>query len=119
MAAQLLQLGFTAAAHSPGHDMTLFRQGRIAFVINSKEHGHAADFRKAHGPSANGMGFNVANAEAAYQLALTRGAMAADPASSALPEARVIEGIGGSLLYLVEGDPFAAWQENSTRSAAA
>jgi 4-hydroxyphenylpyruvate dioxygenase len=111
MAGQLAQLGFTAAARSPGHDMTLFRQGRIALVVNAKAEGQAAAFRAAHGPSANGMGFTVAHAEAAYQQALTRGAMAADPATSALPVAHVIEGIGGSLLYLVEGDPFATWEE--------
>ena len=111
MAEQLLQLGFTAAARSSAGDMTLYRQGRIAFVINAKETGQAAEFRKAHGPSANGMGFTVADAEKAYDLALARGAAAVDTASSALPGAKAIAGIGGSLLYLVEGDPFAGWKE--------
>ncbi len=111
MADQLVQLGFTAAARSPDREMTLFRQGRIALVINSRSEGQAAEFRALHGPSANGMGFKVASAETAYELALARGAKAADPAASALPDAVVIEGIGGSLLYLVEGDPFAAWEE--------
>jgi 4-hydroxyphenylpyruvate dioxygenase len=111
MAKQLLQLGFTAVAHSPTNEMTLFRQGRIALILNSQEEGQAADFRKAHGPSANGMGFKVTDAQAAFELALARGAKQADTASSALPEARAVEGIGGSLLYLVAGDPFAAWTE--------
>jgi 4-hydroxyphenylpyruvate dioxygenase len=111
MAKQFNQLGFTAAARSPGGDMVLFRQGRIALVLNSKADGQAAAFRAAHGPSANGMGFRVADAEKAYALGLARGAKAADPATSALPDARVIAGIGGSLLYLVECDPFAAWQQ--------
>jgi 4-hydroxyphenylpyruvate dioxygenase len=111
MARQLLQLGFTAAAHAPDKDMILFRQGRIALVVNSREEGQAAAFRKAHGPSANGMGFYVADADAAFELALARGAKAADAASSALPGGRVLEGIGGSLLYLVDGDPFADWTE--------
>lgn len=111
MAEQLRQLGFTAAARSPDGTMTLFRQGRIALVLNAKESGQAAAFREAHGPSANGMGFNVANAQAAYDLAMARGATAADSASSALPGAKVIAGIGGSLLYLTEGDPFADWKE--------
>jgi 4-hydroxyphenylpyruvate dioxygenase len=111
MATQLSQLGFAAAAESPDRDMTLYRQGRIALVINAKAAGQAADFRRAHGPSANGMGFKVANAETAYQLALTRGARPADPGASALPNARVLQGIGGSLLYLVENQPFADWRE--------
>ena len=33
------------------------------------------------------------------------------PATSALPGAYAILGIGGSLLYLVEGDPFTHWEE--------
>jgi 4-hydroxyphenylpyruvate dioxygenase len=111
MARQLEQFGFTAAARAPDLDMTLFRQGRIAFLVNSKDSGQAARFRSLHGPSANGMGFRVADVEKAYALALDRGAKPADAASSALPNSRVIEGIGGSLLYLVAGDPFANWEE--------
>lgn len=111
MASQLEQLGFTVAARSPDEGMTLYRQGRIAFIINARETGQAAAFRNAHGPSANGMGFRVADADRAYALALARGAKAADASASALPNAHVIEGIGGSLLYLVEGDPFGDWKE--------
>ena len=44
--------------------------------------GQAAEFRAAHGPSANGMAFRVANADAeAYEAALDRGAKPADAAS--------------------------------------
>ena len=111
MARQLVQLGFTAAARSPDGEMILFRQGRIALVINSRTTGQAAEFRAAHGPSANGMAFRVADAAHAYKLALERGATSADPATSALPGAYAILGIGGSLLYLVEGDPFTHWEE--------
>ena len=111
MARQLEQLGFTAAARAPDLDMLLFRQGRIALLVNSKDSGHAATFRSLHGPSANGMGFRVADVEKAYALALERGAKSVDAASSALPDSRVIEGIGGSLLYLIAGDPFANWEE--------
>jgi 4-hydroxyphenylpyruvate dioxygenase len=120
MAGQLLQLGFTAAAKAPGGDRTLYRQGRIALIVNAQDEGQAAEFRKAHGPSANGMGFHVADAQAAFDLAIKRGAVAADAATSALPGTRAIEGIGGSLLYLVDGDPFAGWQEiEGWREAAA
>jgi 4-hydroxyphenylpyruvate dioxygenase len=111
MAGQLAQFGFTAAARSPAGDMQLFRQGRIAFIVNARENAHAAAFRAAHGPSACGMGFNVADADRAYALALERGGKPADAALSALPHARVIEGVGGSLLYLVEGNPFVDWEE--------
>jgi len=110
MARQLEQLGFTAAAEKPTRGLTLFRQGRIRLVLNAGG-GQAANFRKAHGPSANGMGFRVANAMQAYAAAIERGAVAADPVVTALPKAKVVEGIGGSVLYLVDDDPFADWDE--------
>ncbi len=108
MAAQFEQLGFVAAARKNG--MTLYRQGRIAFILNPQGE-LAVEFAGEHGPSANGMGFNVANAGDAHTLALERGAVNAETAHSALPGTLAVEGIGGSLLYLVDSDPFADWEE--------
>jgi 4-hydroxyphenylpyruvate dioxygenase len=110
MARQLEQLGFVPAAEKPDRGLTLFRQGRINLILNAGA-GQAADFRKLHGPSANGMGFRVSSALHAYAAAIERGAVAADPAATALPNAKAIEGIGGSVLYLVDEDPFADWDE--------
>ena len=118
MAKQLLGLGFVAAARRDG--ATLFRQGRTAFVINSQESGHAAEFRRLHGPSACGMGFRVEDASEAYRTILSRGAKGVAAADTLFPGAFAVEGIGGSLLYLVEGDPFAYWEEyDGWREAAA
>ena len=121
MAAQFEQLGFVAAARRPDRGLTLYRQGRIKLLLNAGG-GQAKTFAEAHGPSANGMAFRVADAETAYRTALDRGAVAVDdPASSALPGGRMIQGIGGSLLYLVDSDPFAdfdevpGWREASAR----
>jgi 4-hydroxyphenylpyruvate dioxygenase len=108
MAAQFVQLGFTAAARKDG--MTLFRQGRIRFILNPTGV-QAKAFADLHGSSANGMGFTVADAAHAHRTALERGATSADVARSALPDAKAIEGIGGSLLYLVDADPFTDWEE--------
>jgi 4-hydroxyphenylpyruvate dioxygenase len=110
MAAQFEQLGFVAAARQGDQGLTLYRQGRINLVLNSAG-AQAEAFRAAHGPSANGMGFRVADAAKAYATALERGAKAVDSTATALPSAKVIEGIGGSVLYLVDGDPFAGWEE--------
>ena len=109
MAAQFEQLGFVAAARVSGRGLTLYRQGRIALILNAGA-GQAADFRAAHGPSANGMAFRVADASAAHAHALASGATDVDTADSALPGAKAIVGIGGSLLYLVDTDPFADWE---------
>jgi 4-hydroxyphenylpyruvate dioxygenase len=109
MAAQFEQLGFVAAARVPERQLTLYRQGRVAFILNAGL-GQAASFRAEHGPSANGMAFKVASADEAHRTALERGATNADTYTSALPGSKAIQGIGGSLLYLVDGDPFAGWK---------
>ena len=103
MAAQFEQLGFVVASRHPSRDVVRYKQGRINLLLNRMGEGQAADFRRDHGPSANGMAFRVADARAAFDAALARGAKAADASTSALGEgAYVLEGIGGSLLYLVD-----------------
>ncbi len=104
--------GFAGAARHPTKAATLYTQGRINLVVNEEPSGQVADFRAQHGPSANGMAFKVAAPEYAYKEALRRGAKAGDPARSLLgPSARVLEGIGGSYLYLVgAGQAFADWE---------
>jgi 4-hydroxyphenylpyruvate dioxygenase len=100
MKAQLEQLGFTAASRHPTRDIVRFKQGRINLLVNGEAKGHAADFRRLHGPSANGMAFRVADARQAFEAALKGGARAAGAGDSALGPALV--GVGGSLLYLVD-----------------
>ena len=122
MAAQLEQIGFVPAARQTEKGLTLYRQGNIRIVLNAGE-GRARTFRETHGPSACGMGFVVADAAKAYEHVLKQGAVAVDAAQTALPGGKVIEGIGGSVLYLVDNDPFAAWetipgwQENEARNS--
>ena len=111
------QLGFTAYAKHPTKDLVRYKQGRINLLLNQDADGQVAAFRAAHGPSANGMAFRVADAKAAYELALSRGAKAADASQSAFPEAYVLEGIGGSMLYLVDrfgdkGTIYDAWSRS-------
>ena len=110
------QLGFTAYAKHPTKNLVRYKQGRINLLVNQDTEGQVAEFRAAHGPSANGMAFRVADAKAAYELALSRGAKAADAARSAFPEAYVLQGIGGSMLYLIDrygeaGTIYDAWDQ--------
>jgi 4-hydroxyphenylpyruvate dioxygenase len=103
MTGLLEQMGFTAYARHPQMNVVRYKQGRINLLVNQSETGQAAEFRAAHGPSANGMAFRVADARAAFDQALARGAKAADPARGVLgAQSCVLEGIGGSLLYLVD-----------------
>ena len=112
MKALFEQMGFVAASTHPTKAVTRYKQGKINLLVNDEPTGQVAEFRAAHGPSANGMAFGVADVEAAYAEALKRGAVAADASLTVLGEgARVLEGIGGSMLYLVAGPDavFSSW----------
>ncbi len=114
LAAGFEALGFVASHRHPTKDVVRYVQGRINLLLNRDEGGQAAAFRKAHGPSASGMAFRVADPKAAYDHAIAEGASAVDAAAGTLgPDACVIEGIGGSYLYLVRAgsDVYADWTE--------
>lgn len=101
--ALFLSMGFTAVARHKSKDVTLYRQGDVNFIINHEPDSFAQNFAKEHGPSACAMAFRVADAAYAYQRALELGAKPATnqigPMELNIP---VIEGIGGSLIYLVD-----------------
>jgi 4-hydroxyphenylpyruvate dioxygenase len=96
-------LGFTAVSRHKSRDIVRYKQGDITFLVNREKTGQAADFRAAHGPSANAMAFRVKDAKKAYKDALDRGA---EPFGEGLwldgAIAPAIKGIGGSALYLVD-----------------
>ena len=106
MAQQLEMMGFVAAARHPSLDIVRYKQGHINFLINTAGTPQAAVFAADHGPSANGMAFRVADAAKAYELALNSGAHAAQ---GGIFGDYVLQGIGGSLLYLVDHDVYADW----------
>jgi 4-hydroxyphenylpyruvate dioxygenase len=97
------QMGFVAVAKHRSKDVLRFVQGDINFILNMEPAGQPADFRAVHGPSANAMAFRVRDAARALKLAVERGAKAVPgrvgPMELNIP---AIEGIGGSLLYLVD-----------------
>ena len=108
------QLGFVAAHEHPSKPATRYKQGDISLIVNRAEGGQAAEFRAAHGPSANGMAFRVADAKAAFEMATSRGAKAAAGEGLLGEGGYALEGIGGSLLYLVDrfgdhGSLYADW----------
>ena len=97
------QMGFVAIARHRSKDVLRFAQGDINFILNMEPSGQPAAFRAHHGPSANAMAFRVRDAGQALKLAVERGAKAVEgrvgPMELNIP---AIEGIGGSLLYLVD-----------------
>ncbi len=96
-------MGFAAVAKHRSKNVLRFRQGDINFILNMEPAGQPADFRQAHGPSANAMAFRVKDAAAAFQLAVARGATpVTGPVGPMELNIPAIEGIGGSNLYLVD-----------------
>ncbi len=97
-------MGFTAVGKHRSKNVLHFRQGDINFILNMEPAGQGADFRGAHGPSANAMAFRVRDAGKAYKLALERGATPAQAGKIGPMELNIpaIEGIGGTNLYLVD-----------------
>ncbi|MFP1132384.1 4-hydroxyphenylpyruvate dioxygenase [Asticcacaulis sp. W401b] len=101
MRAHFERLGFVPASRHPSKAVTRYKQGRINLLLNEEATGQAAGFRAAHGPSASGMAFRVTDPQTAFEAALARGAKAADAAAGTLGDySFVLEGIGGSYLYL-------------------
>mgnify|MGYP001159362531 FL=1 len=96
-------MGFTAVARHRSKDVTLYRQGDVNFIVNAEPDSFAQAFARVHGPSACAMAFRVADAAYAYRRAIELGAKPVEgrigPMELNIP---AIEGIGGSLIYLVD-----------------
>src|SRR5882724_1412284 len=97
------RLGFPVVARHRSKNVTLHSQGDVNFIINAENDSFAQAFARAHGPSACAMAFRVKDAAFAYRRALELGAkpgpQSAGPMELNIPS---IEGIGGSLIYLVD-----------------
>lgn len=96
------RLGFSLMARHRKNGALLFRQGEIDFLLSGSGT-RAARFASRHGPSVPAMGFRVVDAHHAFAHAVSHGAKPAGP-TDGTPTLKVpaIEGIGGSLIYLVE-----------------
>lgn len=119
MIARLELMGFVQTHVNPANDVVRLKQGDITMLVNRSPAGQAGEFAREHGPSANGMAFRVADAKAAFEGAVARGARPAEAhAGGALggDYPYVLQGIGGSLLYLVDaygeaGSLYDGWNE--------
>jgi 4-hydroxyphenylpyruvate dioxygenase len=96
-------LGFVAVARHRSKRVTLYRQGDVNFVVNAEPDSFGQAFARVHGPSVCAMAFRVADAAAAFHRAVQLGARPVagkvGPMELNIP---AIEGIGGSLVYLVD-----------------
>ncbi|HXP29581.1 MAG TPA: 4-hydroxyphenylpyruvate dioxygenase [Stellaceae bacterium] len=96
-------LGFAAVARHRSKNVTLYRQGGINFIVNAEPQSFAQAFARLHGPSVCAIAFRVHDAGKAYERAVALGAKGVagkvGPMELNIP---AIEGIGGSLVYLVD-----------------
>src|SRR6202161_3944051 len=96
-------MGFSRIARHRSKDVSLYRQGDINFIVNAEPNSLAQQFARDHGPSACAMAFRVKDAAHALRSAVAAGAKevkgSVGPMELNIP---AIEGIGGSLIYLVD-----------------
>jgi 4-hydroxyphenylpyruvate dioxygenase len=95
------QMGYVEVARHKTKDISLYRQGRINYVINRERDSHAARFSAAHGPCAPAMAWRVVDARHALKRAVSLGAREYTGADKTLNVPAIV-GIGGSLLYFVD-----------------
>src|SRR3954449_690700 len=103
LAALFERMGFVAAARHRSKNVTLYKQGDVNFIVNAEPESFAQAFARLHGPSVCAIAFRVADAAKAYERAISLGAKPVHgkvgPMELNIP---AIEGIGGSLIYLVD-----------------
>lgn len=103
--AQLFErMGFTHIAQHRSKQVSLYRQGKINFILNQEPNSFAAQFAQDHGPCACAMAFRVKDAQKAFERAVALGAKPFEGAQIGKGELEIpaIYGIGGSLLYFVD-----------------
>jgi 4-hydroxyphenylpyruvate dioxygenase len=101
---QFTRMGFTAVLQHRTRPITLYRQGGVNFLVNEDPDSFAADFAKAHGPSACGFAIRFRKpADEVCRTVLGNGGEAIDhkPETKAV-DAPVVKGIGDCMLYLVD-----------------
>jgi 4-hydroxyphenylpyruvate dioxygenase len=97
------RMGFPVAARHRSKNVTLHRQGDVNFIINAEPGGFGQRFAQQHGPSACAMAFRVKDAAAAFKRAVELGATPVQtPVGPMELNIPAIEGIGGSIIYLVD-----------------
>src|SRR3569833_793563 len=96
IARQFEAMGFTAVGRHRSKNVLHYRQGDINFILNMEPSGPAAQFREAHGPSANAMAFRVKDAGKALRMALDKDAREEkEPEGPKEHKKPTNEGIGG------------------------
>jgi 4-hydroxyphenylpyruvate dioxygenase len=100
---QFEAMGFKVVAKHKTHDITLYQQNDVRFLLNNTPNSMAKHFAKDHNACVCAMGFKVENAKHAYEQCIAKGARPYfgnnETHVHAIP---AIHGVGGSLIYFVD-----------------
>lgn len=100
---QFTAMGFKPVARHKQHDITIYQQNDIRFLVNNTKNSMASKFAAGHGASTCAMGFRVANAKQAFDYCIANGARAYAPANeTGVHDIPAIYGVGDSLIYFVD-----------------
>ncbi|MCS7067115.1 MAG: sugar phosphate isomerase/epimerase and 4-hydroxyphenylpyruvate domain-containing protein [Meiothermus sp.] len=110
----LARLGFVCTHHHPNRQIHLWQQGQIRFVVNSDPEGFAHNYQLLHGATVCALGLEVSSLPQTLERAQAYRLPVLEPSDWPLP---ALEGLEGSLLYLME--PGNTWLEGLTPVASA
>ncbi|MCY7312557.1 MAG: 4-hydroxyphenylpyruvate dioxygenase [Pseudoxanthomonas sp.] len=98
------RMGFSAVLRHKTRAITVYRQGGVNFLVNEDPDSFAADFARAHGPSACGFAIRFQKpGDEVLQIVLGNGGEAVEhKADTRAVDAPVVKGIGDCMLYLVD-----------------
>jgi 4-hydroxyphenylpyruvate dioxygenase len=93
------RIGFVEIGRHRNKAIRLFSQGKIKFLLNDQTVGSAKNFRDVHQQGTCSMGFFVKDSGRCFDEVVNRGATPAGNPEFDIP---AIEGVGGSLIYLMD-----------------
>jgi len=98
------RMGFTAVLKHKERPITVYRQNGVNLLLNEDPDSFAADFARAHGPSACGFAirFTKPSAEVLKTVLGNGGESIDHKAASKAVAAPVVKGIGDCMLYLID-----------------
>lgn len=105
------RMGFSNIGRHQDRNITFYRQGGVNFLVNEEKGSFAEGFAQMHGPCCTGFALRVADRHAAFAATVANGARPLTEIRGSAMETPRIEGVGGSVLYLVDtlkGSPFNA-----------
>ncbi|MCA2011923.1 4-hydroxyphenylpyruvate dioxygenase [Cereibacter sphaeroides] len=95
------RMGYAKVAKHKTKNIEVWQQGDVTYILNDEPGSHARSFVEEHGPCAPSMAWRVADAQHAFNHAVSKGAKPYEGAGKTM-DVPAILGIGGSLIYFVD-----------------